>query len=117
MKVLADACWVIGLAGLLATGSYAAWLRSLRGGRWREVVDGPGIRLAFWMSLSAVAAGAVLNGILPGGQSVWWQVVCWVILFFLFVMQLIQAVFAALAGARVEGKSGWASSMEGNDRT
>jgi hypothetical protein len=115
-KVLADACWVIGLAGLLATGSYAAWLRSLRGERWREVADAPGVRFAFWASLTAVAAGALLNGLLPGGQTVWWQVVCWVILFFFFIVQFIQALFSALAGVRVADKSGWASSTEGNDR-
>lgn len=117
--VLADALWVIGLAGLLATASYTNWrwqinrLMKTRQNQlipqgWRAAWGALETRFALSVSLTLIAAGAAWRGLLDEGR-IHWQMIAWGLLFFLL---FIQTVLVARAGH----KSGWASSPEGNYR-
>ncbi|HXF64124.1 MAG TPA: hypothetical protein VNK95_21030, partial [Caldilineaceae bacterium] len=108
-----------GLAGLLATASYANWRRQIRRTiqtrqhpltpqGWRAAWAAPGTRFALSVSLTFIAAGAAWRGLLDE-ERIRWQVIAWGLLFFLL---FIQTVLAARAGH----KSGWALSPEGNSR-
>lgn len=110
--ILMDALWLTGLAALLATAGYLGWSRQLNGRRWHHILQAPGSRMAVALSLLLISGGAALNSLTERPQDPWWAAVAWLALSFLFIIQFIQAVFAARAGDR----HGWDSAMEGNHR-
>ena len=105
-SVLSDALWILGLSGLLATGSYMQWHRVVHGRTWRYVLHTPRLLLPFCLSATFFCAGVALSGRLATDPAAWWETVVWVIMVVFFT---IHSVLYGVAG----DKYGWDTSTEG----
>lgn len=85
LQVLAHALWVVGLAGFLATFSFAGWQRRNDGLSTR--VASP-LFIPTACSLLAVCTGALLNGFLHPHTTPWWEQVAWGLLVFILILLL-----------------------------
>lgn len=74
MGVLANALWVMGLAVLLATLSWAHWAAGVAEVRFRRVLGRTGVRRVVDLGLALFCAG------LAATSRVWWQWVAWGVL-------------------------------------
>jgi hypothetical protein len=116
LAVFIDALWIFGLAGALATVSYASWYRGIQAWGWKRVFDTPGFLTALCGSVCLFAGGMAL-GLAAGwptsasAAAPWWPIVqigAWAVLTFLMG---VQTVFYGLAGRR----RGWNTAMQGNN--
>jgi hypothetical protein len=108
-QTLVNALWVLGVAGLLAAGSYLSWLRRLRQWSWRATLSIPAAQAAIFLSLTFVCAGATLNTLAFDHAAAWWQPLVWGGLSFLY---LSLAIVHIRAGAR----QGWQTPTDGESR-
>ena len=106
--VLIDAVWIFGLSGLLATGSYFAWYRDVRGWSWRHTLRTPRFLLSLCLSLTVFCIGVALNGVVSVQRPPMWETLVWSLL---SLFLLVQSVIYGIAG----DKNGWDTSMEGMD--
>ncbi len=104
-SLLSAALWIFGLAGVLATLSYADWWRSLHQQGWRSIVLLPRFLSPFCLSLTLFCGGMALSAITNSSPS-WWQIAAWSLLAVIFA---IYAGSATLAGRR----AGWDAPFEG----
>lgn len=100
LSILFNALWIVGLAGLLATISYADWLRKLRGWSWKQTFALPGFEVSFNLSLALTSLGIALSGWYGTPSQPLWQTMLWIVLVILFVIQCI-------GNARLGRKYGW----------
>ena len=103
-EVLAQALWVVGLAGLLATFSFAGWQRRDGGRRHRPA---PRLFIPTSFSLVAVCTGALLNGVIHPNTMTGWERVAWSLLLFILIL--------LLAADRISsrGQAGWGKTRLG----
>lgn len=101
-QALVHALWVGGLAGLMATASFAGWQRR-DGGRYRR--HAARLFVPTSLSLIAICTGALLNGFIHPDMTVWWERVAWGLLLFILIL--------LLAADRI---SGWGRSGLGQDQ-
>lgn len=104
-SLLSAGLWILGLAGVLATVSYADWRRSLHPGRWGGLVTRPRLLSPFFLSFTLVCSGMALAAITYPSPS-WWQFGAWSVLALIFACL---AVVITLAGVR----NGWDAPFEG----
>ena len=105
-SLLANALWVLGVSGVLATGSYMQWHRTIHKQSWRFVVRTPRFLFPLCLSIALICAGAALSGRFGVQPDAWWEAFVWGGLALLFGGQ---SVLYALAGH----KQGWDTSTEG----
>lgn len=86
-SLFADALWVLGLAGALATFSYMAWYRDFNGWRWKVVLKLPRLLAPLCLSLTLFSVGMLLAGLFAFYPSPWWQTAAWSVLSLLFALQ------------------------------
>ena len=104
-SLLSAAVWIFGLAGILATLSYADWRRSLHHQGWRSTVLQPRFLSPFCLSLTLFCSGMALAAITDPSPS-WWQIAAWSILAVIFAFYTGSTT---LAGRR----NGWDTPFEG----
>lgn len=92
--VVANGVWIVGLAVLLAALSWASWVASVEGGRFRTVLGRPGIQRALGLGLVLFCAGLAATG------RTWWERALWGGLSALFAAQ------AWLVGRPAENRGG-----------
>ena len=73
-SVLANGLWILGLAILLATASWAHWTAGLRGIRLRRVLKRPSTRRPLSLGILFFCAG------MAGTGRTWWERAAWVML-------------------------------------
>jgi hypothetical protein len=104
-SVLSAGIWILGLAGVLATLSYADWARSLHRHSWRSLLLLPRLLSPFCLSFTLFCSGMALAAITNPTPS-WWQIAAWSILAVIFAFY---AAMIMLAGRR----KGWDTPFEG----
>ena len=104
-SLLSAGVWIMGLAGILATLSYADWLRSLRRRRWSSMWALPRLLSPFCLSFTLFCSGMALAAI-SGSSPSWWQIAAWSVLAAVFAFYTVRYT---LAGRR----SGWDTPIEG----
>lgn len=104
-SLLSAGLWISGLAGVLATLSYADWIRSLQHRRWSSMVTLPRLLSPFCLSFTLVCSGLAFAAITYPPPS-WRHIAAWSILAVIFAC--LSAVFT-LAGRR----NGWDTPFEG----
>ena len=103
-NLLSTGLWLLGLAGVLATLSYADWARSLHRRRWRSMLL-PRFLSPFCLASTLFCGGVVLAAITNPAPS-WWQIAAWSILAVFFAFY---AMTITLAGRR----NGWDTPIQG----
>ena len=93
--VLIDAIWILGLAGLLATGSYFDWYRRVKGWTWGCTLRTRRFLFSLSLSLTVFCIGMTLNGVVSIQRSPMWEILAWGILSLLL---LVQTVVYGVAG-------------------
>jgi hypothetical protein len=104
-SLLSAGLCILGLAGVLATLSYADWLRSLHRRRWRSMVALPRLLSPFCLGFTLFCSGMALAAITNPLPS-WWQIAAWSIL---AVISACCAASITQAGRR----NGWDTPIEG----
>ena len=104
-SLLSAGLWILGLAGVLATVSYADWRRSLHQHRWSSIMTLPRLLSPFCLSFTLVCSGMALAAITYSSPS-WWQIGAWSLLAVIFACL---AAVTTLAGRR----NGWDTPFEG----
>ena len=104
-SVLSAGIWILGLAGVLATLSYADWWRRLRHGRWSSLWALPRFLSPFCLSLTLFCSGMALAALTAPSPS-WWQVAAWSIL-------ALVLAFYAVRWTQAGRRSGWDTPIEG----
>lgn len=105
-SLFADALWILGLSGVLATFSYLSWERSLRRWNWKDVLVTPRFLTPFCLSLALFCTGMALNAATNPTPS-WWQIAAW------SVLAVVFALYCANS-ARAARRNGWDAPIEGN---
>ena len=105
-SVWVNSLWVLGVSGVLATGSYMQWHRTARHWSWRFVVRTPRFLFPLCLNIILICAGVALNGRFGVQPDAWWQGFIWVGFTLLFASQ---SVLVAVAGHN----HGWDTAMEG----
>ncbi len=83
LSVAANTLWILGLALLLATLSWARWVAHTEHLRWGEVIRRPGVRRALGTGLALFCAGLAATEDRPGVRVLWgalallWMVQGW----------------------------------------
>ena len=106
--VLIDAIWILGLAGLLAIGSYFDWYRRVREWTWGYTLRTWRFLFSLSLSLTVFCIGMTLNGVVSMQRAPMWETLAWSLLSLLL---LVQSVIYGVAGDNY----GWDTSMEGMD--
>ncbi len=106
--LIVDAFWILGLAGLLATISYAAWYASARGRRMSDLLRTPRFLTPLCLSLEFFSIGVAASGLTAFRQAPWWETVAWSIFVVLFG---VQTIIYGVAGTRY----GWDTPVEGRN--
>lgn len=104
-SLLSAGLWIFGLAGVLATLSYADWFRSLHRRRWSSIMTLPRLLSPFCLSFTLFCSGMALAAITNPTPS-WWQIAAWSILAVVFAFY---AATIMLMGKR----NGWDTPIEG----
>ncbi len=104
-SLLADALWILGLAGVLATFSYLSWYKGLRRWSWRFVLGVPRLLAPLCLSLTLFCMGMAFSGLFSFQPAPWWQSLAWGLLTILF---LVQTIVYFMGGYR----QGWDKPME-----
>ncbi len=98
--VITNGTWILGLAIIVATLSYADWLAMLRSrasrARMRDVLGQAAFRIALWSGLTLFCVGVAL----AGGR--WWERILWGVL---ALMSAVEVWQAGRALHKLEGKS------------
>jgi len=105
-NLLVHALWVLGLSGVLATGSYLQWRRTVRSQSWRFVVHTPRFLFPLCLSVALISTGAALSERLGIQPNALWESLLWGGLALVFFGQ---SAWYAIAG----DKHGWDTSTEG----
>ena len=108
MSIFADILWVLGLAAVLATFSYAMWYRSIQDWTWKHALNLPRILVPLCLSIEIFCIGLAMQGLTAFRPAPWWETIAWSILAVLFA---IQTVIYGLAGMRY----GWDIPVEGRN--
>ena len=104
-NLLSAGFWILGLAGILATGSYINWYRGLHRWRWSYVLALPRLLSPFSLSFVLFCSGMALSAI-TNQPTVLWQIAVWGVLALIFAFYAVQFT---LAGRR----EGWDTPIEG----
>jgi hypothetical protein len=100
MGLTTNGIWILGLAIIVATLSYADWLAMLRSrtsrARMRDVLGQAAFRIALWSGLTLFCVGVAL----AGGRG--WERILWGVL---AVMSVVEVWQAGRALRTSEGKS------------
>jgi hypothetical protein len=104
-SLLSATLWILGLAGVLATLSYADWQRSLHHRRWRSIVLLPRLLSPLCLSLTLFCIGMALAAASNPPLS-WWQIAAWSILALVFA-------FYAWITTQAGRRAGWDAPFEG----
>ena len=70
-EVVANGVWIVGLAVLLAAFSWASWVASVEGGRFRTVLGRPGVQRALGLGLVLFCVGLAATGRTCGERALW----------------------------------------------
>ena len=105
-NLLVHTPWVLGLSGVLATGSYLQWRRTIHSQSWRFVMQTPRFLLPLCLSVALVCTGVALSGRFGVQPDARWKSLLWGGLALAFFGQ---SVWYAIAG----DKHGWDTPMEG----
>jgi formate-dependent nitrite reductase membrane component NrfD len=105
-SMLAHTLWVLGISGVLATGSYLQWHRTAYERPWRFVVRTPRFLFPLCLNIALICVGAALSGSLGVQPDARWSTYVWGGLALLFAGQ---SVLYAHAGDR----HGWDTPTEG----
>ncbi len=104
--LVADALWVFGLAGALATVSYASWVRGVQQWTWAHTLKTPLLLAPLSFSLFLFSGGMALAGLFSDWPAPWWQIIAWSVLSVLFG---VQGGLYTRTGLR----TGWDAPIEG----
>lgn len=77
--------WILGLAALLATCSYAYWLRTFEQTSWGQVFATSFLRLSIALGLALVALGVLLS------VGEWWERIAWAVVAVIAAWQTVRA--------------------------
>jgi hypothetical protein len=106
--ILSSLLWIIGLAGVLATFSFAAWQSTASGRRLSEIMRTPRFLAPLCIGLEFFSIGMAIGGLVAYRRAPWWETLAWTIFVILFG---IQAILYGLAGSRY----GWDTPVEGRN--
>ena len=106
--LIIDFLWILGLAGVLATVSFAAWSSSVSHRRMSVVMRTPRFLAPLCIGLEFFSIGMAVSGLLAYQRAPWWETLAWSIFVILFGMQ---AILYGLAGTR----DGWDTPVEGRN--
>lgn len=105
-NLLVNTLWVLGLSGVLATGSYLQWHRTIHGRSWWFVMRTPRFLFPLCLSIALICTGVALSGRLGVPPDALWESLLW--------GALALAFFGQSVGYAVAGnKHGWDTSTEG----
>jgi hypothetical protein len=104
-SLLSAGLWLLGLAGVLATLSYADWLASLHHRRRRSIMVLPRLLSPFCLAFAVFGSGMALAAITNPSPS-WWQIAAWSILAVIFA-------FYAATIMQAGRRNGWDTPIEG----
>lgn len=105
-SLIADALWVLGLAGALATVSYAGWVRGIQQWTGAHILTTPLLLAPLSLSLFLFSGGMALAGLFSDWPAPWWQIIAWSVLSVLFG---VQGGLYTRTGLR----TGWDAPIEG----
>ncbi len=106
--IVIDFLWILGLAGLLATISFALWYRSASGTRMSQLIRTPRFLVPLCLSLEFFSIGMAAAGLVAFRPAPWWETIAWSIFVLLFG---IQTILYGVAGNRY----GWGTPVEGRN--
>lgn len=86
LSVLFAACWISGLAVLLAALSYYYWLAGQQQVAFRKLLNTAAFSRWYWISIVLIAVG------LAGTSRRWWETAVWIIFLLVALVNAMRAL-------------------------